>query len=43
MSNVNLSQEMSNMIIAQSGFDANSKVITTDDQLLQTLVNMVQA
>ena len=25
------------MIIAQSGFDANSKVITTDDQLLQTL------
>jgi len=42
MSNVDLSQEMSNMIIAQSGFDANSKVITTDDQLMQTLVNMIQ-
>jgi flagellar hook protein FlgE len=41
-SNVDLSQEMSNMIIAQSGFDANSKVITTDDELLQTLVGMVQ-
>ena len=43
MSNVDLSQEMSNMIIAQSGFDANSKVITTDDQLMQTLVNMIPA
>ncbi len=41
-SNVDLSQEMSNMIVAQSGFDANSKVITTDDQLMQTLVNMIQ-
>jgi flagellar hook protein FlgE len=41
-SNVDLSQEMSNMIIAQSGFDANSKVITTDDELMQTLVNMIQ-
>ncbi len=42
-SNVNLSQEMANMIIAQSAFDANSKVITTDDALLQTLDSMVQA
>ena len=42
-SNVDLSQEMSNMIIAQSAFDANSKVITTDDQLLQTLDNMIQS
>jgi flagellar hook protein FlgE len=43
MSNVDLSREMSNMIIAQSGFDANSKVITVDDQLMQTLVNMIPA
>jgi flagellar hook protein FlgE len=42
-SNVDLSQEMSNMIIAQSAFDANSKVITTDDNLLQTLDNMIPA
>jgi flagellar hook protein FlgE len=42
-SNVDLSQEMSNMIIAQSAFDANSKVITTDDQLLQALDNMIPA
>jgi flagellar hook protein FlgE len=40
-SNVDLSQEMSNMIIAQSAFDANSKVITTDDSLMQTLDNMI--
>jgi flagellar hook protein FlgE len=31
------------MIVAQSGFDANSKLITTDDQLMQTLVGMVQS
>jgi flagellar hook protein FlgE len=41
MSNVDLAQEMSNMIIAQSGFEANSKVITTSNQMLQSLVNMI--
>ena len=42
MSNVDLSQEFTGMIIAQRGFQANSKVITTDDQILQDLVNMKQ-
>jgi flagellar hook protein FlgE len=40
MSNVDLSQEFSNLIIAQRGFQANSKVITTSDDLLQTLINL---
>jgi flagellar hook protein FlgE len=40
MSNVDLSQEFTNLIVAQRGFQANSKVITTSDEILQTLVNM---
>jgi flagellar hook protein FlgE len=40
MSNVDLSQEFTNLIIAQRGFQANSKVITTSDDILQTLVNL---
>jgi len=40
MSNVDLSQEFTNLIIAQRGFQANSKVITTSDDLLQTLLNL---
>lgn len=40
MSNVDLSQELTNLIIAQRGFQANSKVITTSDEVLQTLVNL---
>jgi flagellar hook protein FlgE len=42
MSNVDLSQEFTNLIIAQRGFQANSKVITTSDQILQDLVQMKQ-
>jgi flagellar hook protein FlgE len=34
MSNVDLSQEFTGLIIAQRGFQANSKVITTSDQIL---------
>jgi len=41
-SNVDLSQEFTNMIIAQRGFQANSRVITTSDQVLQELVNLVR-
>ena len=41
-SNVDLGQEFTNMIIAQRGFEANAKVITTSDQLLQDLVNLKQ-
>jgi flagellar hook protein FlgE len=40
MSNVDLSNEFTNLIIAQRGFQANSKVITTSDQLLQTLLEL---
>ncbi len=39
-SNVDLSQEFTNLIIAQRGFEANSKVITTSDEVLQDLVNL---
>ncbi len=40
MSNVNLAQEFTDMIIAQRGFQANSRIITTSDELLQELVNL---
>jgi flagellar hook protein FlgE len=40
MSNVDLAQEFTNLIIAQRGFQANSRIITTSDELLQELVSM---
>lgn len=40
MSNVNLAQEFTNLIISERGFQANSKVISTSDEVLQTLVNL---
>jgi flagellar hook protein FlgE len=40
MSNVDLAQEFTNLIIAQRGFQANSRVITTSDQILQDLVDI---
>jgi flagellar hook protein FlgE len=40
MSNVDLSQEFTNMIITQRGFQANSRIITTSDEMLQELVNL---
>ena len=40
MSNVDLAQEFTNMIVAQRGFQANSRIITTSDELLQELVNL---
>lgn len=39
-SNVDLSSEMANLITAQRGFEANSKIVTTSDEVLDTLVNM---
>lgn len=41
-SNVSLANEFVNMIVAQQGYQANSKVITVSQTLDQTLVNMVQ-
>lgn len=40
MSNVDLAQEFSNMMIAQRAYQANSKVIATADEMLQSLINM---
>ena len=40
MSNVDLSQEFTNMIVFQRGFQANSRTITTADEMLQELVNL---
>ena len=40
MSNVDLAQEFTNLIVAQRGFQANSKVVTSSDELLQEIVNM---
>ena len=40
MSNVDLSQEFTNLVIAERGFQANSRVITTSDEILQDLVNI---
>jgi flagellar hook protein FlgE len=40
MSNVDLATEFTNLIIAQRGFQANSKVISTSDDLLNDLVNL---
>jgi flagellar hook protein FlgE len=41
-SNVDLAQEFTNMIVAQRGFQANGKVITTSDQMLQDLIGLKQ-
>ena len=40
MSNVDLAQEFTNMIVAQRGFQANSRVITNSDEMLQEVVNL---
>ena len=40
MSNVDLSREFTNMITTQRGFQANSRIITTSDEMLQEVVNM---
>jgi flagellar hook protein FlgE len=40
MSNVDLSAEFTEMIVTQRGFQANSRIITTSDEMLQELVNL---
>ena len=39
-SNVDLAREFTNMIVAQRGFQASSRVISTSDEMLQELVNI---
>lgn len=41
-SNVDLATQLTSLISAQRAYEANSKVITTSDQILQTLVNLKQ-
>jgi flagellar hook protein FlgE len=40
MSNVDLAQEFTSLILAQRGFQANSRTITSSDEMLQDLVNL---
>ena len=40
MSNVDLSQEFTDMITTQRGFQANSRIITVSDTLLEELTNL---
>jgi flagellar hook protein FlgE len=41
MSNVDLGQEFTQLIVAQRGFEANSKVITASDEIHSDLVQMI--
>ena len=40
MSNVDLSQQFTDMIVTQRGFQANSRIITTSDTMLEELINL---
>jgi len=40
MSNVDLSEEFVKMIVAQRGFQANARVISTGDEMLTDLINL---
>lgn len=40
MSNVDLAQEFTGMIVAQRGFQANARTVSTSDEMLQELVNL---
>lgn len=40
MSNVDLAQEFSTMIVTQRGFQSNSKIITVSDEMLETLIQL---
>ncbi|TCL57886.1 flagellar hook protein FlgE [Hydrogenispora ethanolica] len=42
MSNVDLSEQFSEMMITQRAYQANSKVITTTDNILEVLVNLIR-
>ncbi|MEK7475481.1 MAG: flagellar hook-basal body complex protein [Candidatus Coatesbacteria bacterium] len=41
-SNVDLSEELTNMIVAQRGFEVNARLVTTSDRILDTLVNLAR-
>jgi len=41
-SNVDVATEFTKLIINQNGYEANSRVITTADTLLQTVISLIQ-
>ena len=41
-SNVDLAREFTNLVVAQRAFQANSRVVTTADQVMQELVNLIR-
>ena len=42
-SNVNISTEFSNLIVAQNAYEANAKSVSTFDTVLQATINMIPA
>jgi flagellar hook protein FlgE len=42
MSNVDLSQEFTDMIITQRGFQANARIITTSDEIIRDMISLKQ-
>jgi flagellar hook protein FlgE len=42
MSNVDLAEQFTDMIVTQRGFQANSRTITTSDQMLSDLTNIIR-
>ena len=42
LSNVDISREFANMITTQRAFQANARVVTTSDQILQEIVQLVR-
>ncbi|MBN1809622.1 MAG: flagellar hook-basal body complex protein [Planctomycetes bacterium] len=42
LSNVDLAEEFTDLIVAQRGFQANARIITTSDQMLSELMNMIK-
>lgn len=40
MSNVDIANEFTDMIVTQRGFQSNSKIVTVSDEMLETLINM---
>jgi flagellar hook protein FlgE len=42
LSNVDIAEQFTNLIIAQRGYQANSRVITTTDQLYQEVINLIR-
>ncbi|MFH1744417.1 MAG: flagellar hook-basal body complex protein [bacterium] len=42
LSNVDIATEFTNLIVSQRAFSANSRIITTSDQILQEVVNLVR-